>query len=274
MPATQLRCFQLRQPESFGLTTTPAQPLSIHMSKQGVILLNLGSPDSTSVEDVRKYLREFLMDGRVLDAPFAIRWFLVNCLILPKRPKQSAEAYASIWREQGSPLVLTSRAQQAALAALLDMPVALGMRYGNPSTESALQELLDQGVDDLLIIPMYPHYAMSSYETAVVHLMDAVRKLKPELKTTLLPPFYQEPGYIDALVERAPGAGGRQLRHAGVLFPWHSAAPSGQRRSVARTLLDHPRLLQHLPPRARDLLPPPMRNDSGKICRGDANSEG
>ena len=203
MPATQLRCFQLRQPESFGLTTTPAQPLSIHMSKQGVILLNLGSPDSTSVEDVRKYLREFLMDGRVLDAPFAIRWFLVNCLILPKRPKQSAEAYASIWREEGSPLVLTSRAQQAALAALLDMPVALGMRYGNPSTESALQELLDQGVDDLLIIPMYPHYAMSSYETAVVHLMDAVRKLKPELKTTLLPPFYQEPGYIDALVERA-----------------------------------------------------------------------
>jgi ferrochelatase len=173
------------------------------MSKQGVILLNLGSPDSTSVEDVRKYLREFLMDGRVLDAPHAIRWFLVNCLILPKRPKQSAEAYASIWRDEGSPLILTSKAQQAALAAQVDVPVALGMRYGSPSTESALQELLDQGVDDVLIVPMYPHYAMSSYETAVVHVMDAVRKLKPDLKTTLLPPFYQEPGYIDALVERA-----------------------------------------------------------------------
>lgn len=173
------------------------------MSKQGVILLNLGSPDSTKVSDVRNYLREFLMDGRVLDAPFAIRWFLVNCLILPKRPQKSAEAYAKVWRDDGSPLILISREQQAALAEQVDVPVALGMRYGTPSTESALQELLDQGVDDILIAPMYPHYAMSSYETAVVHLMDSVRKLKPDLKTTLLPPYYQEPGYIDALVERS-----------------------------------------------------------------------
>ena len=171
------------------------------MQKQGVILLNLGSPDSASVSDVRKYLGEFLMDGRVLDAPFPIRWFLVNCLILPTRPKQSAEAYASIWQEDGSPLILTSKAQQKALSRQVDVPVALGMRYGNPSTESALQELLDQGADDILIIPMYPHYAMSSYETAVVHCMDSVRKLKPDLKTTLLPPFYQDPGYIEALVE-------------------------------------------------------------------------
>lgn len=73
------------------------------MSKQGVILLNLGSPDSTEVSDVRSYLREFLMDGRVLDAPFAIRWFLVNCLILPTRPRESAEAYAEIWQDEGSP---------------------------------------------------------------------------------------------------------------------------------------------------------------------------
>jgi ferrochelatase len=77
------------------------------------------------------------------------------------------------------------------------------MRYGNPSTPDALKRLLDQGVDDLFIIPMYPHYAMSSYETAVVALMDAVKEQKPELKTTLLPPFYQEPGYIDAMIARA-----------------------------------------------------------------------
>ena len=189
--------------QSFGLTTRHSSSFSMHMSKQGVILLNLGSPDSTQVSDVRNYLREFLMDGRVLDAPYAIRWFLVNCLIIPKRPKQSAEAYASIWTDAGSPLILTSQAQQAALREHTDLPISLGMRYGNPSTESALQELLDQGVDDLLIVPMYPHYAMSSYETAVVHLMDSVRKLKPDLKTTLLPPFYQEPGYIDSLVERS-----------------------------------------------------------------------
>ena len=176
------------------------------MSKQGVILLNLGSPDSTEVADVRNYLREFLMDGRVLDACYPIRWFLVNCLILPTRPRESAEAYEEIWTEDGSPLILTSKAQQAALAEKIDIPVELGMRYGNPSTPDALKSLLDQGVDDLFIIPMYPHYAMSSYETAVVHLMAAVREQKPDLKTALLPPFYQDPGYIDALVKKAAPA--------------------------------------------------------------------
>lgn len=173
------------------------------MSNKGVILLNLGSPASTEVSDVRNYLREFLMDGRVLDAPFPIRWFVVNCLILPTRPRESAEAYESIWREEGSPLILISKEQQAALVQKIDHPVSLGMRYGEPSTSGALKELLDQGVDDLLIVPMYPHYAMSSYETAVVHLMDAVRTQKPDLKTTLLQPFYQDPGYIEALVENA-----------------------------------------------------------------------
>ncbi len=172
------------------------------MSKQGVILLNLGSPDSTKVSDVRRYLREFLMDGRVLDAPYPIRWFLVNCLILPSRPKESAHAYASIWREEGSPLILISQEQQKQLADRVDIPVELGMRYGSPSTPDALKSLIDQGVDDLFIIPMYPHYAMSSYETAVVHLMDAIREQKPEMKTTLLQPFYQHPAYIEALVER------------------------------------------------------------------------
>ncbi len=173
------------------------------MSTPGVILLNLGSPASTEVADVRRYLREFLMDGRVLDAPFPIRWFLVNCLILPRRPRESAAAYRSIWREEGSPLILTSREQQAALAERTGLPVALGMRYGDPSTAAALDELLEAGVDDLFILPMYPHYAMSSYETAVVYLMEAIRERRPDLKTTLMPPFYQMPGYIEALVESA-----------------------------------------------------------------------
>lgn len=79
------------------------------MSTQGVILLNLGSPDSTDVADVRKYLRQFLMDERVLDIPAPLRWLIVNCFILPKRPHESAEAYSSIWQEGGSPLILTSR---------------------------------------------------------------------------------------------------------------------------------------------------------------------
>jgi len=166
-------------------------------------MLNLGSPDSASVPDVRRYLREFLMDGRVLDAPFPVRWFVVHALILPRRPKASAESYAGIWTEEGSPLIVISERQRKALAERVGLPVALGMRYGNPSTPSAVDELLAQGVDDLFIAPMYPHYAMSSYETAVVRAMEAIRERAPELKTTLLPPFYNEPGYIDAMAENA-----------------------------------------------------------------------
>lgn len=173
------------------------------MKKKGVLLLNLGSPDSTATTDVRNYLREFLMDGRVLDLPKPLRWLIVNCFILPKRPEQSAEAYETIWTDEGSPLIVTSKLQQKALQAKLDIPVGLGMRYGNPSTEDALDSLVKQGVDDLFIIPLYPHYAMSSYETAVVHLNQLIKKKRLKLKTSLLPPFYKDDAYIDVLTESA-----------------------------------------------------------------------
>ena len=173
------------------------------MSKQGVILLNLGSPDSISTPDVRNYLREFLMDGRVLDIPFLLRWLIVHCFILPRRPQQSAEAYQSVWTDEGSPLIVTSFKQQKALQEKLDIPVALGMRYGNPSTEAAIDELINKGVDDLFIIPLYPHYAMSSYETAVVYLNKILKKKQVSMRTRLLPPFYKDEAYISALVESA-----------------------------------------------------------------------
>lgn len=170
---------------------------------RGVIMLNLGSPDSTDIPDVRRYLKEFLMDERVLDAPTPIRKLVVNAFILPFRPKQSAEAYEEIWTEAGSPLIVTSLALRDLVAESFDFPIEMAMRYGNPSTPDVVEKLINQGVDDLYIMPMYPHYAMSSYETAVVAVMDEVRKLKPELKTTLLPPYYDDPGYIEALVESA-----------------------------------------------------------------------
>ena len=170
---------------------------------RGVIMLNLGSPDSTDIPDVRRYLKEFLMDERVLDAPTPIRKLVVNAFILPFRPKQSAEAYEEIWTEAGSPLIVTSLALRDLVAESFDFPIEMAMRYGNPSTPDVVEKLINQGVDDLYIMPMYPHYAMSSYETAVVAVMDEVRKSKPELKTTLLPPYYDDPGYIAALVESA-----------------------------------------------------------------------
>src|SRR5262245_51236428 len=111
------------------------------MKKKGVLLVNLGSPDSPSVSDVRKYLREFLMDGRVLDAPWPIRFFVVHGCILPFRPKQSAEAYHKIWTSEGSPLVVTSKRVHAELRRRVSLPIALAMRYQNPSIDSAIQAL-------------------------------------------------------------------------------------------------------------------------------------
>src|SRR5277367_6316020 len=133
--------------------------------RKGVLLVNLGSPDSPSVHDVRKYLREFLMDGRVLDTPWLVRFCVVNFAILPSRPKESAHAYQKIWTPDGSPLVVMSRRVQKKLQGRLTVPVELAMRYQNPSILSALKKLAEKDVTDLLVIPLFPHYAMSSYES-------------------------------------------------------------------------------------------------------------
>src|SRR5947208_235546 len=111
------------------------------MSKKGILLINLGSPDSPSVPDVRNYLREFLMDSRVLDTPWPLRFGIVHFGILPKRPKESAHAYKTIWTSAGSPLVVTSKSVTDTLQARLSIPVELAMRYRNPSVDEAINEL-------------------------------------------------------------------------------------------------------------------------------------
>src|SRR5580692_4632793 len=171
------------------------------MSK-AILLVNLGSPDSTSVGDVRRYLNEFLMDGRVIDAPWLVRRFVVG-MILINRPKESAHAYEKIWTKEGSPLVVTSRHVQALLQKRVSVPVELAMRYQNPSIESAIQKLAAQKIDNLLLIPLFPHYAMSSYETAVVRVQEVARKIAPQMKVTVQPPYFDSPDYISALVASA-----------------------------------------------------------------------
>ena len=111
---------------------------------RGILLLNLGTPDSPSVSDVRRYLHEFLMDPRIIDSPYLIRRLIVSCFILPFRPKRSAEKYRQIWTDEGSPLLAISQRIRLSLQSEMIMPVALGMRYGNPSIESGLQKLLDE----------------------------------------------------------------------------------------------------------------------------------
>ena len=175
------------------------------MKKQGVLLINLGSPDSTSVGNVRTYLREFLMDGRVLDAPWPIRWAVVHLAILPFRPKQSAHAYEEIWSPEGSPLVVTSKKVAGAVSQRLGdgIPVELAMRYRNPSIEQAIRKLKARGVTDLLVFPLFPHYAMSSFETAAVRARELANRLAPEMSVTVIPPYYNHPEYVAALVESA-----------------------------------------------------------------------
>lgn len=172
------------------------------MKKKGVILLNLGSPDSTKIEDVRTYLDQFLSDERVLDMHPTKRKLLLKFIILPRRPAQASEAYSKIWTEEGSPLIVTSKEQQKLVQENTEIPVYLGMRYGNPSTESIVAEMKKDGIEDLLIIPLYPHYAMSSYESAVVELMDQLKLAgMAEIETTLVQPFYKDPAYIEALAD-------------------------------------------------------------------------
>jgi len=169
----------------------------------GILLVNLGSPDSPSIPDVRHYLREFLMDGRVIDISWPLRALIVHGCVLPFRPKESAHAYQSVWTKEGSPLIATSKRVQSALHDRVNVPVALAMRYQNPSIEDALKSLVEQKVEHLFLIPLFPHYAMSSYETAVVCVREMLKKHAPHMTLTVQPPYYDEPDYTSALVASA-----------------------------------------------------------------------
>lgn len=173
------------------------------MSQRAVLLVNLGSPDSTSVSDVRTYLKEFLGDERVIDKPAwgPARRFLVNQIICRFRAPKSAEAYKEIWTEDGSPLVLTSRAARDKLAVALGpgVPVYLAMRYRHPSIADVVAQIARDGVKEVLLFPQYPHYAMSSWETVVVKVYEEFARLAPAIKVTCVQPFYEDADYIEAL---------------------------------------------------------------------------
>jgi ferrochelatase len=171
--------------------------------KRGILLMNLGSPDSTEVKDVARYLNEFLLDERVIDYPWLFRKILVSGLIVPKRAPQSAEAYKTIWTKDGSPLIHITRQLQAALQNIVDEPVEIAMRYGNPSPKEAFEKLLAKApeLEEVVAVPLYPHYAMSSYETAVEHARLIHQEQKHSFNLRFIKPFYNHPNYIAALAE-------------------------------------------------------------------------
>ena len=165
---------------------------------KGILLGNLGSPNSYSNRDVKKYLHQFLMDRFVLNIPYLFRWVLVYLIIVPFRHKKSAEAYKSIWTEEGSPLSVYTKKQAQKLEEILGIPVIVGMRYGKPSIKKAIQELKNKNVDDILVFPLYPQFAMSSYETFYEKV---IRKLYKEhiTKYKIAPVFYDNKYYLESL---------------------------------------------------------------------------
>jgi protoporphyrin/coproporphyrin ferrochelatase len=189
--------------------------------KRGVILMNLGSPDSTSVKDIRRYLNEFLMDERVIDKPYLFRKVLVEGIIVPFRAARSAEAYASIWTKEGSPLIELTRQLQKSLQQKINEPVEIAMRYGNPSIKSAYDRLLKQepGLEEVVAIPLYPHYALSSYETAVEHARKVHSKNNHAFKLNFVKPFYAHPSFIKALTESIRPYISQSYDH--ILFSYH-----------------------------------------------------
>jgi protoporphyrin/coproporphyrin ferrochelatase len=193
----------------------------ITAKKRGILLMNLGSPDSTEVKDVKKYLTQFLMDGRVIDNPYLLRLLLVQGIIVPFRAPKSAEAYKTIWTKEGSPLIVLTHQLEEALQQQVEEPVEITMRYGNPTPEAAFNKLMQRqpGLEEVIAIPLYPHYAMSSFETAVEYAKEVHKKKKYPFQLHFIRPYYNESNYIDALADRIKPFLEKEYDH--ILFSYH-----------------------------------------------------
>jgi protoporphyrin/coproporphyrin ferrochelatase len=171
------------------------------MSKKAILLVNLGSPDSPEVKDVKKYLGEFLMDERVIDIPKLPRALLVKGIIVPFRSPKSAAKYKTVWTENGSPLIHITRQLTKLVEEQTGFPTYMTMRYANPTPTSVLEQikLSHPDLDELIMLPLYPHYAMSSYETAVEHVKKAYSSHNYSFALKVVKPYYNHPYYIEAL---------------------------------------------------------------------------
>lgn len=198
---------------------------------RAIILMNLGSPDSTDVKDVKRFLNEFLMDGRVIDKPFLLRTLLVRGIIVPFRAKNSAEAYNKIWTKEGSPLIVISKQLQKAVQANFEEPVELVMRYQNPAAAAVLKKLHEENpqLKEILILPLYPHYAMSSYETAVEDIKHQHKKKNYASVLKVVKPFYNNEQFVYALSESIKPY--LQKEYDKILFSYHGVPERHIRKS-------------------------------------------
>lgn len=179
--------------------TSESKPTAVYL------LMNLGSPASPAMADVRKYLSEFLMDGHVMNVPYLLRLFLVHGIIVPHRSPHSALKYAQIWDAEAEtfPLIRIGEALAQRVAQLSGCPAFSVMRYGEPSAQTVLQRIGSEYPADvpIVLLPLYPHYAASSYGTAVEHLLRTAHGMNMNHRIHTLAPYYEHPEYIRALAE-------------------------------------------------------------------------
>lgn len=195
------------------------------MTQRAVLLVNLGSPDHPDVPSVRRYLNQFLMDPYVIQLPWILRRLIVSLFVLPSRPKASAEAYQSVWTEEGSPLIALSEKMHQAVQQQVTMPVELAMRYGNPSIESKLLKLANiKGIKEILFIPLYPHFADSTVTTCIETAKQVIAQHMLDITLTIKSPFYRKQGYIDALVQQTRPYLMEEYDH--LLFSYHGLPES------------------------------------------------
>jgi ferrochelatase len=189
--------------------------------KKGILLINLGTPDSPSTKNVRKYLTEFLNDPRVIDVNPILRFILVNGIIVPFRAPRSAKLYREIWTEEGSPLLIHTKKLTEKVKTVLgnDYHVEFAMRYQNPSISSALEKLRKQKVSSITVLPLYPQYASSSSGSTIEKVMSELKKWEvlPDLK--IISSFYDNPDYINAFVQKAASYKLDEYDH--IVFSYH-----------------------------------------------------
>jgi len=189
--------------------------------KTGVLLIQLGTPDSPSVKNVRKYLSEFLNDPRVIDIPAAARFFLVNGIIVPFRAPKSAKIYQRLWTKDGSPLLLYSQSLQKKLQSAFgdEVDIHLAMRYQNPSMENVLEEMRKKNYGRVILLPLFPQYASATTGSAIDKAMKIVRQwwVIPEIRT--ISQFYDDEGFINCFVENGRQYNLNEYDH--ILFSYH-----------------------------------------------------
>ena len=193
------------------------------MKKRGLLLINLGTPDSPEPEDVGRYLREFLMDRHVIDIPWPLRWFLVNALIVPKRKHATGKLYRSIWGKDGSPLLAHHRALGRAVSERTrdEFEVVIAMRYGRPSIESAMRDLAARDLDEIVVFPLYPQYAESSTRTCQEECERAARVVGLRASRKYVAPFFDHPQFIRSLARRLEDERARGPKDAHVMMSFH-----------------------------------------------------